>query len=341
MNHFYNHRTAVELQERVQLMNIYQDDEKLRSFTFFSANVLHFMPDSNAIEHEHAFKQLCLHQHLSHRDEHHRNLDEQVSIRGLDNSFFKRIRLTPGIICTYHLGSYRLINRLLAAAQVPFSLVVNTRVFQEEANCFQDGFEKVSGSAGFNIIDAEKPNAFISMAKAIKKGHNLVIYVDGNTGSNSKTSNNVTVDFMAGQLSVRKGVAVLANLLKCPIYPVSCTRSSLDAIDYEIHEPISPPRVEERLYFVEETMQKLYGNLERLLQKDPFQWECWLYLHQYMVSIKQSPRMISATVEELTDSRLWGVFKEGETCFALDKRRFLSFEIDDPIYDFIRNTYVD
>lgn len=132
---------------------------------------------------------------------------------------------------------------------------------------------------------------------------------------------------MGGQLSVRKGMAVLASILKCPIYPVSCIRSAADSVHFKMHDSISQLEGVDRESFVQNTMQQLYRNLASTLKKNPFQWECWLYLHQHLVLPKTDIPPSSVKLRDLTDARLWASFKINERCFALHKPSFSSFEI--------------
>lgn len=335
MEYLYKHLSVDALADRIEQMDIHENEDRLRLFTFFSANVLHFMPNSDPEEHIEAFKQVCLHQHLSWRD-----MDdcqyEQPLVTGIEDSFIDRLKSRPGIICTYHSGSYRLINKILAEADVPFALLVNKTVLQQENDSFQMKFERAAPdfSQRLDLIDAEEPTALIKMIRALKSGKNLLVYVDGNTGSSGNVENNVVVDFMEGKLSVRKGIAVLADLVKCPIYPVVCRRVSLNEIHFEVPEAIVPSvNTQRNASHIRQTMQKLYGDLERVLEKDPFQWECWLYLHQHIVLPKRSSKNGSVGMKELMESRLWGVFKIDEHHFALDKQSYSSFRIPLLIYE--------
>lgn len=335
MDYLYKNLSAEALTDRIEQMDIYKNEERLRLFTFFSANVLHFMPNSDPKEHIAAFKQVCLHQHLSWRD-----LDDcryrQPLIKGMEDSFIDRLKNSPGIICTYHSGSYRLINKILAEAGVPFALLVNRAVLQQESDSFQKQYDRAAPKFPqmLELIDAEEPTALIKMLRALKSGKNLLVYVDGNTGSSSNKENNVVVDFMAGKLSVRKGVAVLADLAKSPIYPIVCSRVDLNEVVFEVQDAIVPSLTNQRnVSHIQQTMQKLYRNLESVLEKDPFQWECWLYLHQYMVLPEPVGNKSLAGIEELRDPRLWGLFKIGEHCFVLNKQRFSSFRIPSSIYE--------
>jgi predicted LPLAT superfamily acyltransferase len=217
----------------------------------------------------------------------------------------------------------------LAEAGIPFSLVVNHEVYTQEGANFKTGFDrfKSSSSQSFGLINAEESDALFKMLRAFKSGQNLLIYVDGNTGTGTKNTNNLVVDFMQGRLSVRKGVAVLASVLKCPIYPVSCIRPALDEVHFKMHKVLFGHEAADREAFVRQSMQQLYNNLASLLKKDPFQWECWLYLHQFLVLLKADVPPVQIKIKELGDARLWGLFNIGDEHFALHKPSFSSFDI--------------
>src|SRR5690606_18100665 len=132
-------------------------------------------------------------------------------------------------------------------------------------------------------------------------------------------------------LWVRKGIAVLADLMQCPIYPVSCLRTSLNAVRFSITDAIIAPKDKKRSpVFIQDTMQTLYRQLEEMLIDDPFQWECWLYLHQFMVLPAVVELQTEVGIKELMDPDLWGSFRIEDHCFALNMKSFSSFKIAKP-----------
>lgn len=339
MNTLYSRLSVPQLIEEVQQMNIGENEERQRLFAFFSANVMHLMPRINVNTHQTHFKEVCLHQHLSWKDQFDPSLHHRMKIKGWDADVVDKLRSSPGIICTYHTGSYRLINRLLAEENVSFSLVVNTEVFNEEATAFKTAFTRFnpSSSHNFDLIDAQQPTALLKMMRAYKSGRNLLLYVDGNTGAGTTTNNNVTVNFMNGHLSVRKGVAVLASALKCPIYSVACIRNAVDEVDFHWYHSICQPRGVERESFIQNTMQAVYDNLASALKEHPFQWECWLYLQQQLVLPKTKVPPARVSLKELTDARYWVPFKLEGRFFALNMASYSSFEITSKTYKVMRN----
>jgi hypothetical protein len=222
---------------------------------------------------------------------------------------------------------------VLSDAEIPFSLLVNANVFEEESK------QEASGGfvRDFDLIDAEQPTALLKMMRALKKGKSLFVYLDGNTGVNSGKEKHVVVEFMAGRLWVRKGIAVLAQLMQCPIYPLSCLRTSLYSLDYSTAEAIIPPKDKQPdPLFVQRTMQTLYKQLEEIVYTQPFQWECWLYLHQFMVLPEPAKPRKEVQVKELLNPDAWASFSIDGHCFALDLENFSSFEIAEPIHTMMK-----
>lgn len=333
MTYIYDHLTVPQLEERVRNMDIYGNEETFRLYTFFKANVKHFMPNTAKEKLEQAFKEVCLHQHLSWKDLHNEQQEEQPTISGIEPSFIESVKARPGVICTYHLGSYRMINKVLSDAEIRFSLLVNANVFEEESK------QEVSGGfvRDFDLIDAEQPTALLKMMRALKKGESLLVYLDGNTGVNSGKEKHVVVEFMAGRLWVRKGIAVLAQLMQCPIYPLSCLRTSLYSLAYSTAEAIIPPKDKQPdPLFVQRTMQTLYKQLEEIVYTQPFQWECWLYLHQFMVLPEPVKSRNEVQVKELLNPDAWASFSIDGHCFALDLESFSSFKIAEPIHTMMK-----
>jgi lauroyl/myristoyl acyltransferase len=328
MNYLYKHLSVDALVDRIEKMDIHNHEDRLRLFTFFSANLLHLMPQIDVNTHEAHFREVCLHQHLSWKDQFDPDLHNRMQIKGWDQNVIEKFRSSPGMICTYHTGSYRLINRLLVEAGVAFSLIVSTEVYNTEAASFKAAFDRYnSSSQTFDLIDAEQPTALLKMIRAAKSGRNLLVYVDGNTGAGKSTANNLTVDFMDGQLSVRKGIAVLASILKRTIYPISCIRPAIDKVHFNVHDSIIQREGIARDSFVQYAMQQIYTDLASVLKEDPFQWECWLHLHQSLVLSMDNVPPDRVTMKELTDARLWASFKINKQSFVLHKPSFSSFKI--------------
>lgn len=259
-----------------------------RQFVLFSANLYHCLPDVPDARHEMLFSRACAHQALA-------VAEQRCPVQGqllTSAPMLPALARTPGIIATCHLGSYRLVGRWLAAHRIPFALVLASAVLGQQGAAYQRIIRETAGDGfRFQLLDAEHRLALLHMRRAIDAGHHLVVYLDGNTGTGGEKAwerHGCEVPFLHGRLRVRTGVAHLASMVQCPIYPVANWRDS----DWRNHFCVAPPMSvpagrAARGHAVEDTMRALYALLGGMARRYPEQWEAWFYLHGALVLPKQ------------------------------------------------------
>ncbi|MFD2963676.1 MULTISPECIES: LpxL/LpxP family acyltransferase [Olivibacter] len=277
-----------KLREEVGKLDIFGRKDVLRRFISFSTNLQFFLPAIPYESHEQLFKKLCLQQHLSHLDQNHPQALRYVAPGTLDVLHAEVLKPTAGIICTYHTGSYRLINKMLMQQGVPFSLLVAGDVLAEEQADYLRIFRETAAEQNggcFHLINAQHPKALLQLLGDLKRGRKLVVYLDGNsgTGNTLTVKNACAVHFFDKCLRVRKGVATLAYLAKCPIFPLICKRTNNAQIDFDVHPTIHPQLAASRAEFEQQTVQRLYKYLQVYTRVSPGDWEGWLHIHRYLV----------------------------------------------------------
>ncbi|GGH00043.1 hypothetical protein GCM10007415_39910 [Parapedobacter pyrenivorans] len=260
-----------------------------REFAYFSANVYSLLPHIPQRDYLSLFNQLQANRMLSDLD-----IEQAcaMQVHGWDASYASALQKRPGIICTFHTGSYRFLNLLLAHAGTPLSLVVAGDVLKQEKETFENRFEPAAQHIGIkpdiDFINASLPSSLISMARAAKQGRCLLVYLDGNTGSGDaeNTGNLLTLPFCAGQLRVRKGTAVLAYRLGLPLYPIICTRKATgitagrsNHLLYRQLAPLLPLQGEDEAAYAARATATLYAMLAEVAGLRPYEWEGWLNVH--------------------------------------------------------------
>lgn len=186
---------------------------------------------------------------------------------------------TEGMIfCTYHVGSYRLINGVLHARDIDFSLVADNDFVTEQGPQVQALTEQLQRDhlgrepRPFEVIDAESATGALRALRTLRHGKSLLLYVDGNTGVRgfqNDESRYVQVEFLSRQLRARKGIAFLSFMGKCPIVPVVCVRTGWLTREIHVLSPIAPAGREDRETYCAEATQKLYAVLESYLRRVP------------------------------------------------------------------------
>lgn len=309
-------------------------------FAVCSTNFYHALPHLPQRRYLHTFKQLHINRRLSFLDIEHMSYPGIIQIKGWSLDWLAQIRNKPGIICTYHTGSYRLINYLLASANVPFSLVVAQKALQAEEEAknrvYQSLAKEWGGTLDFDLINAEESHALIHMAKALKEGKSLVVYIDGNTGTetgNDIYRNLLQLDFFNQKIVARKGIAALAYHRHVPIYPILCKRTGHNTIYYQNFPAIMPYTHEEKAFFEERAIRKLYTLLENFLRRYPEQWEGWLSFHNSLIASFIKKRQPN----EETPLKEWSIFRHRGKTYGLHRPTYHTYPISRDQYEAIKS----
>lgn len=284
-------------------------------FTFFSANLLHFLPTLSVDDHQRLFKACCLYQKLNKLDQQFFGQDFPLQIRGWDAEWVGQVRRTPGIICTMHAGSYRLINYLLAIEGVPHALLTASAFKREQEQTLRQLYPRLGvHPEAVPIIDAERSSAPRNIVRLIKQGYSVVVYVDGDTGSTlADPSKLVQVPFLGQHILARRGVARMAHWANAPIYPIFNFREGKDVISLFRGKTLFPQGHSAKA-FEGIAIPYIYGHFASLLMHYPMQWENWFRLH---LNIDHSARIRPADTSSAV-----GLFESSGDYFLLEKRDY-------------------
>jgi lauroyl/myristoyl acyltransferase len=337
--------------------NLTKDDKLNRTLNFVSANFLNFIPSLPIEEHEDAFKKIFVHQSLSVLDEQHIDvLDKNVEIEGMDNEGLEYLRNNPAIICTFHMGSSRLLNHYLAKNGVNLTLVLSDFSMKANGGFFNkmyEGYKKLSGfkEDRISIISVDEPNAVRKMLGELKNGRKLLIYIDGNSGSGNKNiqnENSCEIDFLEESIYARAGVAYLSYLAQVPIVEAVSYRKNWEDIVLKFNKFIEPNRNVDRETYFQTTTEGIYKRFSEVLRQHPEQWEGWLNLHEVInpKAFKNTASVINNKAE-LSEKQLilnkynFGVFNIDDDHFLFDKKKYNSFKINRNIYKKLFNSHIE
>jgi len=322
----------------------WQDDFIAGKFNLVSAALHNYLPGLDYGQHERIFSDILMHQQLSTLEQECPEALEYLTCEDLDAFKWSLLRAGGTVVCTFHTGSYRIINQLLIKNNIPYTLVIASSVLKTQGAELQMIYGQLSGKGGpgnFDLIDAESPGAGLKMLRELKKGKNLVLYIDGNTGSGDEEgekNNSCDIGFLAQRLSARKGIAFLAHVAKAPILTAVCYRPATDDIRLRFFDPVFPS-AEERETFAHETTQGIYDRAAPVIANYPGQWEAWTYLHKSVNIV--SPATIRKAIRPAAwkDSQLftlnlpeYGIFSVEDEKFLFRKAGFESYNIDDRLY---------
>lgn len=336
------------INEFINSLNIQESEYLYGQMNMVSAGLVNYLPTIPIEMHEDIYKQILLHKKLSMLEQSDYAVLDHVHTHGWSVGLHAILRSHPTVICTFHTGSYRLLNLFLCRHQINYTLVVASQVASTEAELFSTIYHALPGSSNsnkLNIIDAEAPNALMQMLRELKAGRSLLFYIDGNTGAGSpagKNDNCCLVDFLEQQIYARKGIAYIAHLAKAAILPVVSYRSTWENIHLKFFEPIIPDRQKSRDQFASKATQQLYDLVAPIISQYPEQWEGWLYLHKSVNIINRTEAEGQCSLsDQVTDSIMLNSFRYG-LCkinglpFLLQKNNYSFYEISNALYDTLR-----
>jgi|GEM_PF-1243504 len=321
------------LLEKQRLENIWNYDHHIRSFAFFYANLHYFGISGTTRTCFRLYQRAKLNQMLAIHDQ-----DSVAAVASIDSSSWSKLQKTlkePGIIATFHLGSYRLLNQWLMRRGVPFVLLVSQYVFAQQAALFGQIYNRVKpahGGADFQILVAEDRLILKKLSGLLQKGYYVLIYVDGGTGCLPKPKQKGTssVSFFGRQISVHHGVAMLSFLTKRPIYPVLIPRTATEIPFLCLADSIFPALYVDRGQYAQRTMQTLFSFVSEHLKNAVWQWENWLTIHELALhddrAKRAEPLQNAISLDEFLP------YSAGNACYLLDVNHLDSYVISRGVY---------
>jgi len=347
-------KQSIYIEARNTLINSFKDSLKIKEneyqhgqLNMVSAALVNYLPDIDTSAHEEIYKNILLHKKLSILEQSTYDSLEYVEMENLSPEILTQLKSKPTIICTFHTGSYRLLNLFLINNKIPFSLVIGKDIAEQEGASFHNQYNTLTrnnDAADFSIIDAEKPNVGLQMLRELKKGRSLVLYMDGNTGAGAATTKNdnrCVVNFLNQQLFARKGIAFLAHAANVPIIIAASYRKSWEQIRLKFFDPIIPDTKIERGEFAEAATQQIYNMVAPIIKQYPEQWEAWLYIHKVAnivnsnKDLQKSKRRSVVSGKICLDSFQFGIFKLNGAPILLRKNSYSFYEINHQLYNLL------
>lgn len=328
------------------------DDTVIRKFNLVSASLYNYLPDINYCQHESLFRKLLMHQQLSQLEQESFHPMDFVQYENLDRNIWDILKGTPSIICTFHTGSYRLINLFLLKNEVPYTLVISKNVIAAQGFTFRNLFSELlenKPKAEFKMIDAEDKGSGFQLLRELKNGRTLLVYIDGNSGSGLDTfhnNNHCKVKFLNQELFARKGVGFLSHAAQVPLLPVACYRKAIDDIRLSFFDPIYPNEQRDREAFSETATCKIYDILAKIVKQYPEQWEAWLYLYKFAhiineckpVKVKKIP---DPNTRFLLNTSLYGLFRIKEHSILFNKNNYMCYVVNNNIYNLLSESIAE
>ncbi len=241
-------------------------------FALFSANIHHFFSHLSWNSHP-----LIYNKWIEYHKPKRIKLENSWDLSDL----LPQIADHPSILCLYHLGYHAQIPNAFADQDVCFDILMDRYVFeshQKEIN--QMKFNLKHKDSNYRFLFSDDPQVLVKARSTLSQGRHLVIFADGNSGTQKDSiTNRVEVNFCGNKINVRKGIAVLSYLLKAPIIPLTHLKKT-KKFKIVLGNIIKPNDYQKSKEYIINAMQYLYSFLELQIIKEPYKWESWNYLHE-------------------------------------------------------------
>ncbi|HVA54469.1 MAG TPA: hypothetical protein VNI53_01520 [Gammaproteobacteria bacterium] len=265
------------------------DQLELNSMEFASANLRHLLPNIPIEDHAGIIDDIFFNRDCSDLDEDSFFLLKNTTISDR-SSMLVAAKEKPVIFCTFHIGSYRLINHVLISRNLNYILPVEGKIYATQTARFMENFvgcqTYFNSDSQFMTVNAEEPTAALTMVRKARARWSLLAYIDGNTGVQGAGRRDIKmlrVPLLDRMIYARKGIAFLSHFLKLPIVPVLCEITGPMQRKITFHEQIEPSAsAEDREAYCQMATEKLYSVLGEYLKKSPSQWLGWMELQKYL-----------------------------------------------------------
>ena len=325
-------KELLKIKKRIYNPNQKDIETYSASHAFSCANFQTFLPELKNTDHTTKFRDVVYSQAKAKY--------ERININLIDNLDFSDLSLLEEksyIMCSFHYGSYKMLASSLIKLNKKFFVVVNNSISKKHREDSHKYFLKCKNRYNNTVLNniptlSVQDNGFIfQVEKLLKEGSIMLIFIDGNSGTDGimeyKGKNMSKISFFNNDIYVKSGLPAIAYIFKVPILPVIAYREN--GIKIKSFDPIYPDLSISRKEFTSKTIQHLYDLLQKVIVKNPFEWEGWLYIHKWLdfekLSNKEAHKNQASTL--IFNSRKYVSFIIKEKNFILDKDTHLSYEI--------------
>ncbi|MBD1425946.1 lysophospholipid acyltransferase family protein [Sphingobacterium arenae] len=250
-------------------------------YALFAANMYRFCPQIDTVSYPDIYRRLVTSRYRASDDQLADVLPVKQEVLTSLTSYIQQIKDRPGIVATFHTGSYRLLSRVMYMQGLNVAVVMSREILAEQGEYLFAQHAKMENVGGLQLIDADAGNCLLKMLVALRDGYHIVIYMDGNHGAapTKGESDNEEVSFFHCNLVVRKGLAVLSHKRNIPIYPILSSLDEAGDTFYKSYPTIFPNKEERLGDYTTRVFGTLYDHLQEVISVKPEMWEGWLYVH--------------------------------------------------------------
>lgn len=350
-----NHSALFEELEKLKQSFSFENEEdeqkfyKKNSYLFAttSASLFRLLPQIPYSKHKSIFEKLLFNLQLLNLEEKYaEEFIPNFEVIDIEKSLDKAQKGQPFLFCCFHTGAYSLLPGLLASKSLDFGFLSNNTLTERKEKLYfeihQRYCEKHNINSTAQFINVEDKKGIWQALRLLKQGKSLIVYADGNTGSNyskKESQNTIRVNFLGENLQVRQGIAFLSYMCNVPIVPIISSR--IEEVEFslkrkfELLPAIYPPNFStnsstnfedknsikkeiSKEEFAAQTMQKLYSILEKEVSKNDnnletaSKWEGWIFVNKFFEELHKpiSTSQKTTTTANIKKENLRYIFNE-------------------------------
>jgi lauroyl/myristoyl acyltransferase len=267
------------------------------------------------------------------------------------------------IVVSGHVGPYRFIPIELAQRGHHVDVVVDRRGIDRETGVLavqgrlarelvdadgRVGHWRANLLGRLGMINAEASDVAVRMVRALRAGHVLMVYVDGNTGAGARKAEHLErVPFMGTDVLLRQGIGEIAKVSGAPVVPAFAWRRPLRRHLCRFHPAITPSPAESRAAFSTRMLRDVMALFEARLADSPGAWEEWHHFHRMRDDAPPTtPPTPDAPMVPVTPAATWSVdsyrafgVSDGATHFVFEPEHHRFVKVSKLGVDLVRALY--
>lgn len=291
-------------------------------YALFAANLYRFRPEIDARDYPQIYQRLISSKYRAADDQMATVLPVQEDVLAELQTYVRQIKDAPGIVATFHTGSYRLLSRVMYTQGLNVAVLMSREILAEQGEYLFAQHQQMNDVGRLQLIDADAGNSLLKILAAIRDGYHIVVYMDGNHGAGTAKdgSDMEEVPFFQSDLRVRKGLAVLSYKRQIPIYPILSALDEADEICYQGYPAILPTSGEFLEDYSARVFRGLYTHLQEVIRHQVAMWEGWLYVHT--MPVDQSKKRTQTYWPCRVGTRYYVMISPQYTCQEIGKWSF-------------------
>ncbi|WP_313260707.1 hypothetical protein [Sphingobacterium sp.] len=257
---------------------------KWRDFAYFMANAQHVLGPTDLAT---SVREYCLLRDYADRQS-AQDLRGGFPCSQSDRQAAQEIASVPGMFVSFHYGAYRTLPLRLLSAGISVCVVISRDLLADYSSYYRELLSEPLRGAELYFLAAEDPMLFFRLKGMVNRGVHPFVYADGARGAldpaREKALRRVIVK-NAG-LRVRCGFLDLAYLLGIPVnFLLDISGDPGQCRDFRVFGRYGAHGSTTREEFVDSAVKDIFGKFSGQLEKEPFLWESWFYLHRYFLPV--------------------------------------------------------